>query len=92
MPFTILLAQAHYNDLTKKYEKKASARAKLLEEKQDREYRITEIKAYIEKLKISDTVITEWDDMLWTMLIDKVTVFADGKMTFLFKDRTEIEA
>ena len=81
-----------YNDLTKKYEKKASARTRLMQEKQDREYRITEIKAYIEKLKSSETVMTEWDDMLWTLLIDRVTVFANGKMTFLFKDGTEIEA
>ena len=36
--------------------------------------------------------MTEWNDMLWMLLIDKVTVFADGKMIFLFKDGTEIEA
>ena len=29
--------------------------------------------------------------MLWVLLIDKVTVFYDGKMVFLFKGGTEIE-
>ena len=66
-------------------------KSKLLSKKQDIEYRISEIKLYIKKLQNSDNVISEWDDMLWVLLIDRVTVFHDGKMTFLFKDGTEIE-
>lgn len=79
-----------YNELTKKYEKKLKAKTKLLSQKQDLEYRITEIKAYVEKLKSSESVIAEWDDMLWMLLIEKATVNHDGKITFLFKDGTEV--
>ena len=80
-----------YNALTQKYEKKDNLKSKLLSKKQDIEYRISKIKLYIKKLQNSDNVISEWDDMLRVLLIDKVTVFHDGKMVFLFKDGTEIE-
>ena len=80
-----------YNALTQKYEKKDNLKSKLLSKKQDIKYRISEIKLYIKKLQNSDNVISEWDDMLWVLLIDKVTVFHNEKMTFLFKDGTEIE-
>ena len=79
-----------YNELTKKYEKKLKAKTKLLSQKQDLEYRITEIKAYIEKLQNAESVISEWDDMLWMLLIEKATVYHDGKISFLFKDGTEV--
>lgn len=62
----------------------------MLEKKKDLEYRITEIKAYIEKLRKAESIITEWDDMLWMILIEKATVYNNGKITFLFKDGTEV--
>ena len=70
--------------------RKCVQKNKLLEKKQDLQYRITEIKAYIEKLNNSESVIAEWDDMLWMLLIEKATVYNDGKITFLFKDGTEV--
>ena len=45
---------------------------------------------YIEKLNNSESVIAEWDDMLWMLLIEKATVYRDGKISFLFKDGTEV--
>ena len=82
-----MLSQADYNkaynELTEKYEKKMHSKNKLLEKKQALQYRITEIKAYIEKLRKADSVITEWDDMLWMLLIEKATVYHDGKISFL---------
>lgn len=91
---TKALSQAEYNqaysELTEKYEKKMRSKNKLLEKKQDFQYRITEIKAYIEKLNNSESVIVEWDDMLWMLLIEKATVYRDGKISFLFKDGTEV--
>ncbi len=91
---TQALSQTDYNEkyteLTKKYEKKLKAKTKLLSQKQDLEYRITEIKAYVEKLKSSESVISEWDDMLWMLLIEKATVYHNGKISFLFKDGTEV--
>lgn len=36
-------------------------------------------------------LMTEFDEQLWIAAVDKVTVFYDGKLLFVFKDGTEIE-
>ena len=36
-------------------------------------------------------LMTEFGEKLWIAAIDKVTVYHDGKLLFIFKDGTEIE-
>ncbi len=35
--------------------------------------------------------LTEFDEKLWLIIIDTVTVHADGRMTFKFHGSTEID-
>ncbi|MEA1961784.1 MAG: hypothetical protein U9N81_11045 [Bacillota bacterium] len=35
--------------------------------------------------------IEEFDKKLWIAIVDKVTVFSDGRLVFTFKDGTDIE-
>jgi len=77
---------SEYNKLTSKYEKKVKQKEKLIAEKEDKLKRITEIKLYIQKLNETDGVISEWDDSLWTLLVDKAVVNNDGTTDFYLKD------
>ena len=36
--------------------------------------------------------LSEFDEKLWLTVIDTVTVYADGRMTFKFQGGTEIDA
>lgn len=38
-----------------------------------------------------DEGITEFDDMLWTMTVDKAIVHNDGRIVFVFRNGMEVE-
>lgn len=48
------------------------------------------LKLFIKQLKQGGKVITEWNEELWTAVIDCVIVGIDGSLTFRFKDGSEI--
>lgn len=50
------------------------------------------IQLFIHKMELNKRVITEFDESLWTAAIDNVVVEVSGKLTFRFKNGTEIEA
>lgn len=79
-----------YTKLTKKYEKKAKQREKLISEKEDKFRRADEIKLYVQKLIETKNLVTEWDDTLWVIFLDRATVNADGTIEFCFKDGSKI--
>ena len=49
------------------------------------------IQLFIHKLELNKQVITEFDEGLWAAAIDCVVVQVSGKLTFRFKNGTEIE-
>jgi hypothetical protein len=53
---------------------------------QDRELRL-----FIEELKKQPLVLEEWDERLWIAILDRATVFRDGRIAFKFKSSREIE-
>jgi hypothetical protein len=53
---------------------------------QDRELRL-----FIEELKKQPLVLEEWDERLWIAILDRATVFRDGRIAFKFKSGREIE-
>ena len=82
--------QKRYAALTEEYENLTKSYESLKNTKQDKEFRIDEIRTYTNRLQSFEGILTEWDDMIWTVLTEKVTVSADGSMIFTFKDGTEI--
>lgn len=42
-------------------------------------------------LKKFDSILEAFDENIWTVLIETLTVFHDGSMVFLFKDGTEVK-
>ena len=75
-----------YNSYTEKYEKIKSELSKLEDKKQDLKVRRDKIKIFIDNLKNSNKVISEFDEKLWYSLVERVIVYADGNIEFKFKN------
>ena len=49
------------------------------------------IQQFIHALTKHDHSLTEWDEAVWQMTVDTVTVQPDGKLLFRFQDGTVVE-
>ena len=45
----------------------------------------------LKQLKEQDITITAFDEKLWRIMVENVTVGADGELTFLFRNGMKIE-
>jgi len=63
----------------------------LAAEKSRKQDRDRELRLFIESIKKQPLVLEVWSERLWVGLLDKATVFHDGRMVFQFKNGTEIE-
>lgn len=45
---------------------------------------------YIRNLKNQPTVLTEWNDTIWTVMVEKAIVHRNGEITFMFYNGTEV--
>jgi DNA invertase Pin-like site-specific DNA recombinase len=71
--------------------RKASERAVELETtKRERQAKSLAIGAFLRELENRPLAIEEFDERLWAVSVDTVTVAKDGKLTFRFKDGSEI--
>jgi len=75
-----------YNSYTEKYEKIKSELSKLEDKKQDLKVRMDKIRIFIDNLKNHSKVISEFDERLWYVLVDKIVVYEDGKVEFKFRN------
>ncbi len=80
-----------YNALVKRYEKTSARLDALAAEKSRKQDRDREFRLFIESIKKQPLVLEVWSERLWVGLLDKATVFHDGRMVFQFKNGTEIE-
>ena len=80
-----------YNALAKRYEKTSARLDALAAEKSRKQDRDRELRLFIESIKKQPLVLEVWSERLWVGLLDKATVFHDGRMVFQFKNGTEIE-
>lgn len=71
--------------------RKASERVTEFEElKRERQNKSLLLDGFIQSLKGRQKVLEEFDDKLWIMVIETVTVQQDGKLVFTFKNGTKI--
>lgn len=49
---------------------------KLISEKEDKFRRTNEIKLYVQKMIETQNYVTEWDDTLWVLFLDRAIVSA----------------
>ena len=79
-----------YDALTKRYE---AATAELERLQSLRAHRIRQDKAmalFIRTLKSQAEILDQWDDSIWTMMVEKAIVHRDGIITFVFYNGGEV--
>jgi hypothetical protein len=58
----------------------------------ERSAKKTNITRFLKALvKRGDDLVTEFDEELWYITVDTITVFPDGRLTVRFRDRVDIE-
>lgn len=80
-----------YNNLVKRYKKTASRLDELAAKKVRKQDQDRELRLFIASIKEQPLVLEEWNERLWVGLLEKATVFPDGRMVFQFKNGAEIE-
>jgi site-specific DNA recombinase len=61
-------------------------------EKEKRNRKSKELKAFIDMLKKQPLAVMEWDERLWITLLDTATAHRNGRIVFRFKSGAEIMA
>lgn len=80
-----------YNNLVKHYQKTASRLDELAAKKVRKQDQDRELRLFIASIKEQPLVLEEWNERLWVGLLEKATVFHNGRMIFQFKNGAEIE-
>lgn len=62
----------------------------MISEKEDKFRRADEIRRYVQKMIETKNSVTEWDDTLWVIFLDRAIVNTDGTIEFCFKDGSKI--
>lgn len=73
------------------YEKLQKKSPSLQKQKEERIAKCDLIGAFILKLSKCKELLTGFDGKLWVAAVDKVTIFQNGRLLFVFKDETKIE-
>ena len=82
---------SHYNAFVEQYEKLKTKWLALQKQKEERLAKRDLIGGFILELTQYNELLAEFDEKLWVALVERVTVFQDGRLLFAFKDGTEIK-
>ena len=80
-----------YDSLTKRYTDITDKLEKLRKEQALRKAQDKAILVFINTLIKQPLVLDEWDDTIWSVMVEKGIVHKDGSITFVFYNGTEIE-
>lgn len=79
-----------YEALTKRYETATMELERLQNLRTLRSQKDKAMALYIRTLKKQPTVLSEWNDTLWTVMVEKAIVHRNGEITFVFYNGTEV--
>ena len=79
-----------YEALTKRYETAAAELERLQNLRTLRNQKDKSMALYIRTLKKQPEVLQEWNDTIWTVMVEKAIVHRNGEITFVFYNGTEI--
>ncbi|MGN0618952.1 MAG: hypothetical protein ACI4J7_08005, partial [Ruminiclostridium sp.] len=79
-----------YEALTKRYEAAAAELERLQKLRTLRSQKDKSMALYIRTLKKQPEVLQEWNDTIWTVMVEKAIVNRNGEITFVFYNGTEI--
>ena len=79
-----------YESLTKRYETAMAELDRLQNLRTLRSQKDKAMALYIRTLKKQPAVLSEWNDTLWTVMVEKSIVHRNGEITFMFYNGTEV--
>ena len=79
-----------YNSLSKRYEDAVGVLEKLKAERTTRQQQDKTMSLFIRTLKKNPQVLDNWDDTIWTVMVEKGIVHQGKSITFVFYNGTEI--
>ncbi len=80
-----------YNKLTKEYERAKSKREEILINIKQCEYKNSRLQGIIDIVEKTQEIISEFDEVLWFELVDKMIIYSKVRAVIIFRDGTEIE-
>ena len=80
-----------YETLVKRYETAAAELERLQSLRTARSQQDKKMALYIRTLKKQPEVMHDWNDTIWTVMIEKAIVHKDGQITFVFRNGTKIK-
>lgn len=83
--------QNRFNSLSKRFESAREAYSKVNEAISDKQSRKALMEDFLKLLKAQDGQLDGFSDSLWMGLLDYATIYADGRMTFTFKNGVAID-
>lgn len=84
--------QERYNGLVERYNMVKARYDEVARAITEKEAQNERLAGFIKILKAQDGIITEFDEMLWSSMVDFVTVGRNKEMAVTFRDGTEITA
>jgi len=82
--------RTRYEALEKKYQAEQANLDNLLSERNRKVAQKSAIEVFIKSYTKLPELMTEWSDQVWMSMIDKVLVYGDGKMKFIFKSGSNV--
>ena len=79
-----------YDSLNQRYENATKILEDLQAEKQRRLEQDNAIALYIKTLKKNPTLLEEWDDTIWMVMVEKAVIHKDKRIIFKFYNGAEI--
>ena len=82
---------SQYEELVVDYEEKKSTKEKLEKELEDAKIKASAINKFISTLRKMDAPVTEFNDNLWNSMVETMTVYKSGGITFKLRSGFEIK-
>ena len=82
---------SHYNSLVERYEKLQSRCYSLQKKKERRLIQADRLSGFMFAVKELDLLQLEFNERLWQMTVENVTMYGDGRLVFCFKNGSDVE-
>ena len=83
--------QERYEALAARYEAAHARLGEIEAARTERRAKRANINRFLQVLKRQDALVTEFDEELWYILVDRVKAYEDGRLVVCFRDGGEVE-
>jgi hypothetical protein len=84
--------ELQFREMSREYKKAERLVIKIKDEILERCARKEKTKRFLNELKQTGDIVTEFDKSLWQATVESVTIYKNKTLTFVFRDGTEIPA